>query len=194
MSETFSLYYPLGIAHITDLRGNDHIIFLVALCARYVWQDMRKLAVLITAFTIGHALTLALSILDCIHVPSGYTEFLIPLTILATGLSNLRIKKFGFTAKHNSIYPIALLFGLIHGLGFSNYLKSLLGSGKEVAAALLCFNLGIETGQLLIAAFALTATWIATGFFKAARREWLLVLSGAAIAESIRMAIERWPF
>ena len=126
---TFQLYLSLGFHHIIDIHGYDHIVFILALCAGYSFSQIKNILILITAFTIGHTITLALSTLNIVNVDSALIEFLIPVTILITALTNL----FKTTRlQHKFVYVVALFFGLIHGLGFSNYLKELLGKESSI--------------------------------------------------------------
>ncbi|MEN9684517.1 MAG: hypothetical protein RLZZ28_303, partial [Bacteroidota bacterium] len=162
----FRLYFEIGFRHIADLRGIDHILFVMALCLRYQFADWKKVLILVTAFTIGHSITLALSVLNLIHYSTKWIEFLIPVTILLTALSNGFVKKFNFKARFPLIYFLALFFGLIHGLGFSTYLKSLLGKDQNVIAQLFAFNLGLEAGQILIVTGILMITLIFVTIFK----------------------------
>jgi H+/Cl- antiporter ClcA len=191
---TFSVYFGLGRDHIADINGIDHILFIVALCVRYQLSDWKKLLILITAFTIGHSITLALSVFNFVSISTEWIEFLIPVTIILTAFSNFFVKKFQFREKFPLIYYLALFFGLIHGLGFSNYLKSLLGQSNNIVTELLAFNLGLEIGQLLIVACLLLTTFIATQLFSLNRREVMLFLSGAAMGLALQMCIERIPF
>lgn len=191
---TFSVYFGLGRDHIADINGIDHILFIVALCVRYQLSDWKKLLILITAFTIGHSITLALSVFNFVSISTEWIEFLIPVTIILTAFSNFFVKKFQFREKFPLIYYLALFFGLIHGLGFSNYLKSLLGQSNNIVTELLAFNLGLEIGQLLIVACLLLTTFIATHLFSLNRREVMLFLSGAAMGLALQMCIERIPF
>lgn len=191
---TFSVYFSLGRDHIADINGIDHILFIVALCVRYQFSDWKKLLILITAFTIGHSITLALSVFNFVSISTEWIEFLIPITIILTALSNFFVKKFQFREKFPLIYYLALFFGLIHGLGFSNYLKSLLGQSNNIVTELLAFNIGLEIGQLLIVGCLLLTTFIATQLFSLNRREVMLFLSGAAMGLALQMCIERIPF
>ena len=190
----FKLYFEIGYKHIADLRGMDHILFVMALCLRYQFADWRKILLLVTAFTIGHTITLALSVFNMIQYPVRWIEFLIPVTILITAISNMFVKKFVFRNKFPLIYFLALFFGLVHGLGFSSYLKSLLGSDHTVALPLLAFNLGLEAGQLLIVSGVLLISFIFVTILKCNRREYLLFISGGIFAAALQMAIERIPF
>lgn len=179
MSE-FELYFGLGKDHILDyMNGYDHILFVVALCAMYMVRDWKKLLILVTAFTIGHSITLALATLQIISVDQNLVEFLIPLTILITAGSNIfrSTEISGRTAYTN--YAYALFFGLIHGMGFSNYLRSILGKDKSIVSQLFAFNLGLEVGQIIIVGIFLLAAVILVDLFTVNRRDWKLVLSSA---------------
>ena len=190
----FQLYFSLGYHHIADLRGIDHILFIAALCMRYQLIDWKKILVLVTAFTIGHSITLALSALNIVHFSTKWIEFLIPITIFITAISNLFVKKFTFKSKFPIIYFFALFFGLIHGLGFSNYLKSLLGKDQSIITQLFAFNIGLEAGQILIVSIILFISFILVGILKVNRREYLLFGSAAIFALALQMAIERIPW
>ncbi len=190
----FGLYFTLGRQHIADLNGIDHILFITALCLRYQFSDWQKLLVLVTAFTIGHSITLALSVLNIVHFPTKWIEFLIPCTILITAVSNVFVKKFAFKSRFPFIYFLALFFGLIHGLGFSNYLKSLLGRSQNIIVQLFAFNVGLEVGQLIIVAIILLVSLILVGLIKVNRREYLLYISGGIFALALQMAVQRIPW
>lgn len=180
MSE-FQLYFGLGKDHILDYKnGYDHILFVVALCALYIGRDWKKILILVTAFTIGHSITLALSTLQIVNVKAELIEFLIPLTIFITAFSNL-------FKNENSIsdgpmqmnYFYASFFGLIHGLGFSNYLKSILGKNESIITQLFAFNLGLEFGQIIIVVLFMSVCFILVDLFGLNRRDWKMVISSA---------------
>ncbi len=200
MRSAFGTYLQLGFEHIADLNGYDHILFIVALCAIYRLREWRKVALLVTAFTLGHSLTLALAALDVLRIPGAWIEFLIPVTILLTALYNVVFHSFDrpegtFDRRLNWNYAFALLFGLIHGMGFSNYFRSLLLPGEEgqLVFQLLAFNLGVELGQLAIVAVILAVSALAFGPARVRQREWNLFISGAAAGLSLVMALERAP-
>ncbi len=190
----FGLYFSLGKEHIADLQGIDHILFILALCLRYQFSDWKKILILVTAFTIGHSITLALSVFEVFSFSSKWIEFLIPVTIIITAVSNVFVKKFVFKTNFSLIYFFALAFGLIHGLGFSNYLKSLLGKDESIIIQLLAFNVGLEVGQLLIVLFVLIISAILVTLLKINRREYILFCSGGVFAIALQMCSERWPF
>ncbi|RXK57705.1 HupE/UreJ family protein [Lacibacter luteus] len=191
--EDFGFYLREGFYHITDWKGYDHILFIMALCLPYFAKDWKKILVLVTAFTIGHSVTLALSVFDAILISSKWIEFLIPVTILLTSLGNILQKK--ETVHQPKLrYIAALLFGCIHGLGFSNYLKSMLGKSETIVTQLLAFNLGLEIGQLLIVAAVLLVAFVFIQVFNVLRREWMLFVTGGIAALSLVMALDRIPF
>lgn len=190
MDELF-IYLSIGFKHIIDYKGSDHILFVLALTLRYYWTDWKKLLVLITAFTIGHSATLALSTLNLVNFPVDIIELLIPITIAFTALSNFWVKDFEFKAKYPLIYFLALFFGLIHGLGFSNYLKSLLGKEDSILGPLFSFNVGLEIGQLLIVGLLLIISFIFVFVFKANRLRYLQIGSGLVLALAMNMVLDR---
>lgn len=190
----FELYFTLGREHIADWQGIDHILFVMALCVRYQFTDWRKLLALITAFTIGHSVTLALSVFNLVHFSTKWIEFLIAVTIVVTAISNVFVKKFVYKTKFPFIYFMALGFGLIHGLGFSNYLKSLLGKDENILVQLLAFNVGLEIGQLLIVVSVLLISLILVSLIKTNRRDYILWMSGGVFALAMQMCLQRWPF
>jgi len=189
----FGLYFTLGRQHIADWQGIDHILFILALCLRYQFSDWQKLLILVTAFTIGHSITLALSVLNMVHFSTKWIEFLIPVTIVLTAISNVFVKKFVYKSKYPFIYFMALFFGLIHGLGFSNYLKSLLGKDNNIIMQLLAFNVGLEVGQILIVIGVLLVSFVLVGLIKINRREYILYMSGGVFALAMQMCLQRWP-
>ena len=180
MSE-FQLYFGLGKSHILDYaNGYDHIIFVVALCALYLTREWKQILILITAFTIGHSITLALSTLRVISVKVELIEFLIPLTIFITAVSNIFKNENNVSGRTLYInYFLAAFFGLIHGLGFSSYLRSILGKNENIITQPLAFNLGLELGQLIIVAIFMTAAFILVDLFGLNRRDWKMVISSA---------------
>jgi hypothetical protein len=191
---TFQMYLQLGIEHITDLKGYDHILFLVTLMAVYQIKHWKKIIILITAFTIGHTTSLIVASFDLVSIPKPWIEFLIPVTILLTALANIFLPKAESSKGHQIYkYMMALVFGLIHGLGFSTYLKSLLRSEDSLAGPLFSFNLGIEAGQLMIVAGFILLGIFTMEIFKAKPREWNLVFSGAGLGTAIILMIERFP-
>ena len=195
MDSSNSIYFDLGFDHIFNKAAIDHILFLVVLCALFTTKDLRKLLVLITAFTIGHSVTLALAGLDIIRINTRLVEILIPVTIMLTAIFNFytiyKSKKDELII-HNGIHFImALSFGFIHGMGFSNYLRSTLFPGDSLVSQLLLFNIGIELGQILIVCIILTFGFIFTSILKIKMNHWVFTLSGLAFAVSLYLLISQ---
>lgn len=189
------MYLNLGLHHIADLKAYDHILFIITLCAVYRLHDWRKILILITAFTVGHTVTLILATLNLISISSAWVEFLIPITILITAIANIFQRKQSFShGLHTFKYIAATFFGLIHGLGFSNYLRSLLGLEKKLTGPLFSFNLGIEFGQIIIVSCFLVTGYIFINFLKTKPREWNLFFSGVGVGISLILIFERIPF
>ena len=183
MSE-FQSYLWLGFQHIADPRAYDHILFVVALCAIYRPRDWRRILILVTAFTIGHSFTLALATLNIITINKDLIELLIPITILITCFINFAHKSqeiYSIKEKPSFFrYPMAMFFGLIHGMGFSNFLRSMLGKEVDIWQQLLAFNLGLEVGQMLIVCITMLVAFILLDIFRVKKHNWNLVLSGMA--------------
>ncbi len=188
----FEMYLKLGFEHITDINGYDHILFIMSLCAVYMIKNWKAVLILVTAFTIGHSITLALAALDVVNINSNLVEFLIPVTIFLTAIGNIITKKTAFNSKlHMFKYAMAMFFGLIHGLGFSNYLKSLLGNEKGIVKSLFAFNIGLEIGQIIVVAIVLLLAYIFVKLLRLPIREWTLILSGASLGISLILILER---
>lgn len=191
--EDFGLWFTTGLTHIADWRAYDHILFLLALCGMYGIKDGKALLLLVTAFTIGHSLTLALAVMDVLQIGSSWIEFLIPLTILLTCLWNLSRPKNKPNPNPWVHYGMALFFGLIHGLGFSFLLKAMLGKESSLLQPLFGFNLGIEAGQLIIVLATLLLGGIMTRILGANEHKWRFFLSSAIFGIALIMALERLP-
>ena len=197
MLSEVQVFLRLGFEHIADPRGYDHILFVVALCAGYEPRQWRKLLVLVTAFTVGHSITLALATLRLISINDSLVEFLIPLTILLTSVVNIvaaSAKPEGTVegkGVHLLKYSMALVFGLIHGLGFSNFLRALLGAEEAIALPLVSFNAGLELGQICIILAILVLTFLVVRATRVRRHDWVLVLSGATSGVALMLMVER---
>ncbi len=188
----FYTYFQLGLHHVLDLHAYDHLLFLVALMAPFLFKDWKKVLILITLFTVGHTFALFLSVFNIIFVKSTVIEFLIPITIVLTSTYNiLAIKK---TSKNNNLTIIdflTLFFGLIHGLGFSNYIKNILGgSAVSKILPLTEFAIGIEAAQLIVVVAILTLAAIFQVLFKTSKRDWILVLSSIIIGIVLPMIFQ----
>ncbi len=195
VSSEFVTFFRLGVHHIADLQAYDHILFVAALTAPYAPADWKRLGCLVTAFTLGHSVTLALATLGLVHINAGLVEVLIPTTIVLTSLlavlstrgENSAIASRGQTAR----YAMAGGFGLIHGLGFSTFLRSVLGAEESIVKPLFAFNLGLEAGQLLIVAILLALGLLVEQALGLSRRDWVLLMSGAAGGIAVTMILDR---
>jgi len=193
VSTDFSLFLPLGFRHIADLRAADHILFVAALTAAYAPHEWKRIAWLVTAFTLGHSVSLALATFNIVHAPARTVEIAIAATIVITALVAIHDQHRAPAAApaFGNRYAVAGVFGLIHGLGFSNYLRALLGGEGDLAVPLFAFNVGLELGQLLIVATVLAAGVLVERALKWPRRDWVLVLSGATAGVGVTMLITR---
>jgi len=179
----------MGRTHIADFQAYDHMLFLLALCAIFSIKQWKPLLILVTGFTIGHSVTLVLAGMDIIRFSKDLIETLIPVTIILTALYNLYrgpiLEGEKLEVTH---YGISVGFGLIHGMGFSNFLRAMSMPGEEKSEfikQLFAFNLGIELGQIMIVLGILTLGLLFLDLFKLSRRLWNRLLSGAAILISV---------
>lgn len=188
----FGFYFGLGWEHIISSDALDHQLFIAAIAAIYMIRDWKQVLILVTAFTIGHSLTLALSVLDIIRFNSDWVEFLIPCTIVITAIANLFQKN--FTPRSTRInYFLALFFGLVHGMGFANTIRFMLPKGEGIGWSLLGFNLGLEAGQVVVVLLLLLFAYLIVQVFKVNRREWVIFLSAAIFSLALKLAIEKIP-
>lgn len=191
--QDFIFYLKLGWEHIISKDALDHQLFVLVLVAAYSYKDWKKILLLVTAFTIGHSVTLALSVLDIISIPSDWVEFLIPLTIVITALDNIIMKN-----KQNSLmkmnYYLALIFGFIHGMGFANTARMMIAQEQSLFVPLLGFNIGLELGQIVVVFAILIIFFLLTNLFKMQRKDWIMFTSSVVFALSLQMALERIPF
>jgi hypothetical protein len=199
----FWIWFSTGFQHILDWNGYDHILYVIALCVLFSIKDWKKLLVLVTAFTIGHSLTLAISVLDVLTVKQAYIELLIPLTIMSTCIVNVFYRRFvpiaiGIGERNNSMainynlnYSLALGFGFIHGMGFSYLLKSMLGREENILLPLLSFNLGLELGQIIIVISMLLFSVFLTRFTKIKKSVEILVISTFVLLVATLLFIQR---
>lgn len=188
--QDFWLWFTTGLQHICDWNGYDHILFVTALCIPFSGKEWKQLLVLITAFTIGHSLTLALSTLNLLSLPSGLVEFLIPVTIISTCIYNIVNRNKPAKTKGFN-YFITAAFGCIHGLGFSFLLKSLLGKAESITGPLFAFNIGLEAGQLLIVSVVLLISLILPAVFRFKKEQFIFFVSSAITGIALTMAVER---
>ncbi len=197
MSDFFT-FLKLGFQHITDLNGYDHILFIIALCAGFTIHEWRKVLILITFFTIGHSIALALAVLNILSVNSNLIEFLITITILITCLYTLfntgKVEQLNSNPNITFRSVFVVFFGLIHGLGFSNYLRSLLGKSESLVLELFSFNLGLEIGQILILAFIFVIITLFINNLNVKRRELCIAICCLVIGLTLPLIKEKWIF
>ena len=188
--EDFGFYFQFGWDHIIDIGALDHIFFIAALAAIYMLKDWKQVLILVTAFTLGHAITMILSSKNLIEVNTGWIEFLIPCTIVVTALSNLFQKT--FTQRTIRInYFLALFFGLIHGLAYANLIKFMITGEQDFIWSWFSFSVGLEAGQILVVFLILLLAQLFVGIFKLNRRIWVMTVSVAVLIFALKMAIER---
>ena len=185
-------YFKLGWEHIISIDALDHQLFILALAAVYTLKDWKQVLILVTAFTIGHSVTLALSASEIITVDSELVEFLIPCTIVITALTNFFYKNDNPTTVRLN-YFLALFFGLIHGLGFANTIRFMLPKDENIVWPLLQFNLGLEAGQVVLVIVILLLAYLFIHVFRVNRRWWIWAISAVAFLVALKIAIERFP-
>lgn len=191
MSE-FWIYFNTGLRHVLDIKAYDHVLFLIALTIPYAFKDWKRVLLLVSLFTVGHTMALLLSVYGFVQIKVNLVEFLIPITILITAVFHL------FTAGKNSkkesisfIAIVTLFFGIIHGLGFSNYFNTILpGNSSDKLLPLLEFALGIEAAQIIVVLIVLILSYIVQTVFRFSKRDWTLVMSSFVIGVVIPMVIE----
>lgn len=202
---TFTVYLRLGFEHLLDFQAYDHILFLAALCAVHSLERRRELLILITAFTVGHSVSLLLATLRMLRVDADLVEFLIPVTIVATAMANLAGLRHralpearlptrpdaSLGTAHRTRYAVALVFGVIHGLGFSTFLRLALGEERSLLVPLLAFNIGLELAQIVVAGGVLMLALAATHGLQLSERAWNIVVSAVTGATAAWMAVQR---
>ena len=192
MMSAFWIYFQIGLRHVLDIKAYDHILFLIALTVSYNFKDWKRILTLVSIFTLGHTLSLLLSVFEIVTIKASIVEFLIPITILITAFFNLFTA--GKSLKKESISIIGfitLFFGIIHGLGFSNYFKSILaGTATEKLIPTLEFALGIEVAQIIVVLIVLILSFTVQTIFRFSKRDWTLVMSSFVIGVVLPMIIE----
>lgn len=188
----FWIYFQIGLKHVLDIHAYDHVIFLMALTIPYSFKDWKRILLLVTVFTVGHTLALLLSVYGVITIKVNIIEFLIPITILITAFFNFfTAGKSSKTESINLVFFITLFFGIIHGLGFSNYFKTILGgSPTSKLLPLGEFALGIEAAQIIVVFVVLVISYIVQTIFRFSKRDWTLAMSAFVIGVVIPMVIE----
>ena len=191
--QDFIFYFKTGWSHIISWDATDHLYFITALAVIYTFSAWKRVLILITAFTIGHAITLYLSALDIIRVDVEMVEFAIPCTIVVTAASNLiNRRNDGWTGRIQ--YALALCFGLIHGMGYANFIRMMLSSEQDLIWSLFCFNLGLECGQIFVVLFILMVIGFLQIMGWLSQRQWVVACSLTILVLSLFQAIERFPF
>jgi HupE / UreJ protein len=185
-------YFKEGWQHIISTSALDHQLFILALTAVYLLKDYKKVLVLVTAFTIGHSLTLALSVYNIVHIQEVFVEVLIPCTIMFTALFNIVQKDISQKAVQLN-YFFALSFGLIHGLGFANTIRFMLAKDQTIGWSLFGFNIGLEVGQIIIVTVILLVSYLVVNIFKAPQKWWVYILSALTFTWAVKFALERIP-
>ena len=185
-------YFRLGWEHIMSRAALDHLLFIAVLITIYLLKEWKQVLILVTAFTIGHSLTLVLSVLYIIRFNSKWVEFLIPCTIVITAVSNLFQKKFT-TQSIRINYFLALFFGLIHGMGFANSIRFMMARDQNLGWSLFGFNAGLEAGQIAVVVVLLLLAYVIINLLKINRREWVIFVSAAVFSLAFKMALERLP-
>jgi HupE / UreJ protein len=187
----FNIYFKWGWEHIISFDALDHILFIAALAVVFRLSEWKKVLVLVTAFTIGHFITLWLSVLDLIRFSPEWVEFLIPLTIVITAIVNL----FNMSAQLSIRlhYALALGFGLVHGMGYANAIRFSLMEEQSLGWSLLAFNLGLEIGQLFVVLLILLVGGLVSRFTKISVRLWIVVISLIILLLSLNMVVDRIP-
>ncbi|TXF77350.1 HupE/UreJ family protein [Chryseobacterium sp.] len=186
------LYLQLGWEHIISFDALDHQLFVLVLVAVYSFREYKKILWLVTAFTIGHSLTLALSILDIVRIPANWVEFLIPLTIFITALDNLLMRNRQQNLMRMNYY-LALFFGLIHGMGFANTARMMMAAEQNIAVPLLGFNIGLELGQIAVVSLILLTEFLLMRFLKIRKVYWIVFTSALTLIIAFVIGVQRFP-
>lgn len=191
----FWLYFKLGFEHVLDWNAYDHVLFLSALVAAYTFRESKHVFWLVTLFTVGHVLSLALAAYDVLRVDTKIIEFLIPVSIIFTALYNIfTAGKNTASQKVNFLYFITFFFGLVHGFGFSTYFNMLSKDSDSLLLMLAEFALGIEVAQIVVVIVVLLLSFIVQNIFRFSKRDWVLVISSIVLGMSIPILAENWLF
>lgn len=187
----FWLYFNLGLQHILDWQAYEHVLFLAVLVAAYTGREWKKALRLVGIFTLGHLLSLVLSTFEVVLVKNELVEFLIPLSILlCAGFNIFTAGAKANSGKINLLYVASLFFGVIHGLSFSTYFKSIIGNSSEKVLPLIEFELGIVAAQFITLIIVMLLSFILQGIFRFSKRDWILVFSSIIVGLAIPMLIE----
>ena len=188
----FWIYFNIGLKHVLNVCAYDHVLFLLALTVPYEFKNWKKILILVSFFTLGHTLALFLSVFNVIAIKANIVEFLIPITILVTALYNIIFS--GKSSKKNTITFIGIItvfFGIVHGLGFSNYFNSILpGKATDKLLPLFEFALGIEVAQIFVVILSLLLAYIIQTLFKFSKRDWTLTVSAFIVGVVIPILLQ----
>jgi len=188
----FWIYFNIGLKHVLNIYAYDHVLFLLALTVPYEFKDWKRILILVSFFTLGHTLALFLSVFNIIAIKANIVEFLIPITILVAALYNIIVS--GKSSKKDTITFIGIItvfFGIIHGLGFSNYFNSILpGKPTDKLLPLFEFALGIETAQIIVVILSLLLAYVVQTLFKFSKRDWTLTLSAFIVGVVIPVILQ----
>ncbi len=187
-----AFYFKIGWEHIISIDAADHLLFILALAAIYLLKDWKKLLILVTAFTIGHSLTLALSVFNIIRINDKWVEFLIPCTIIITSIFNF-IQANAISKSVNLNYFFALFFGLIHGLGFANTIRFMLAKDQTIGWSLFGFNVGLEAGQIIVVSIILIISYFVVTLAKLPQKWWIYIISVITFTWAVIFAMDRIP-
>lgn len=187
-----AFYFKIGWEHIISIDAIDHLLFILALAAIYLLKDWKKILLLVTAFTIGHSLTLALSVFNIIRINDKWVEFLIPCTIIITSIFNF-IQANTISKSINLNYFFALFFGLIHGLGFANTIRFMLAKDQTIGWSLFGFNVGLEAGQILVVSIILVISYLVVNLAKLPQKWWIYIISVITFTWAVIFAMDRIP-
>ncbi|TRX42334.1 HupE/UreJ family protein [Flavobacterium restrictum] len=187
----FWIYFQIGLRHVLDIHAYDHVLFLIALAVPFSFSDWKRILLLVSMFTVGHTLALLLSVYEIVAIKVNVVELLIPITILITALFNLFTA--GKSSKKESIslvFFVTLFFGIVHGLGFSNYFKTILGgSPSSKLVPLGEFALGIEAAQIVVVFVVLILSYMVQTVFRFSKRDWTLVMSSFIVGVVLPMIV-----
>jgi hypothetical protein len=191
--EDFVFYFKLGWHHIISVDAFDHLFFIMALTSIYLLKDIKQVLLLVTAFTIGHAISLSLSALNLVKINSDFVELLIAVSIIFTAEIQF-VKSLHPKAPFRFKYVFALLFGLLHGLGFANTIRFILAESQQITLPLLSFNIGLEVGQILVVLLMLLMAKLFVEIIGLPQKWWIRIINTIALAAGIYLCITRFPF
>lgn len=190
--ESFLIFLKVGLTHVLNIHSYDHILFLIALSAPYIAKEWKRIIILVSLFTLGHSLSLLLSVFNIVKVSENWVELLILATILIVAFYNLILVGKSYKKTNiNFIAVVTILFGIVHGLGFSNYFNSILpGKATEKIFPLFEFALGIELAQIIVVISVLILAFIIQTLFRFNKRDFIIIMSSFVLGVVLPMIIE----